>query len=153
VSRIRKLAAFAALAALVAILAAACVDSDPDAAVTPDDAETVVNTAPQTDEEGNVVPAEGAEAAPGEGEGEGEGDGGEDAAVADGEDAFVTTGCSGCHLENGRAGGGVGPQIAEAGVTDEQIRTIVANGRGAMPAGLASGADLDNIVAYLLSLQ
>jgi mono/diheme cytochrome c family protein len=152
VSRIRKLAAFAALAALVAILAAACVSSDPDAAVTPADAETVANIAAQTDEDGNTVPAEGAEAPPAAG-GEGEEGGEEDPAIADGEAAFVASGCSGCHLGNGAEGGGVGPQIAGTGATDERIRTIVENGRGAMPAGLASGGDLDNIVAYLLSLQ
>ncbi|MDH3227154.1 MAG: cytochrome c [Thermoleophilia bacterium] len=153
-SRIRKLAAFAALVASVAILAAACVESDPEAAVTPTDAETIPNLAPQTDEDGNTVPPEGAELPPAEGEEGGEGGGGgDDAAVADGEAAFVASGCSGCHLENGRAGGGVGPQIAGSGVTEEGIRTIVANGRGAMPPGLASDTDLDNIVAYLLSLQ
>jgi cytochrome c551 len=151
---------FAALAAVVAILAAACVESDPEAAVTPTDAETIANDAPQTDEDGNTVAPEGEELPPAEGDEGGEdpavaeGDeGGEDPAVAEGEAAFVASGCSGCHLDNGRAGGGAGPQLAGTGVTDEEIRTVVANGRGSMPAGLASGTDLDNIVAYVLSLQ
>ena len=150
-SRIRKLAAFAALAAVLALLGAACVESDPDAAATPTDAETVANTAAQTDADGNTVPAEGSEppAAGGEGEGEGEGAEGD---VAAGEAAFAAS-CSGCHLENGTAAGGVGPQLAGSGVDGDAIRTIVANGRGAMPGGLASGEDLDNIVAYVLSLQ
>lgn len=153
-SRIRKIAAFVALAALLAILATACVESDEDAAVTPSDAETVANLAPQTDADGNTVPAEGGEAPPADGEGEGEEGGGEaDPAVAEGEAAFVASGCSGCHLGNGTEAGGAGPQIAGTGVTEDEIRTIVTNGRGAMPAGLASGADLDNITAYLLSLQ
>jgi cytochrome c551 len=137
---------FAALVVVVALLAAACGDSDTEDAVTTD-AETVATTAPQTDGGGDTVPPEEEEPPPADGED------GEDPAVAEGEAAFVASGCSGCHLDNGRAGGGAGPQIAGTGVTDEQIRTVVANGMGSMPAGLASGTDLDNIVAYLESLQ
>ena len=54
---------------------------------------------------------------------------------------------------NGTAGGGVGPQLAGAGLTEDQIREQVINGGGAMPPGLAQGQDLDNVTAYVLSLQ
>jgi cytochrome c551 len=152
VSSIRKLAAFGVLVALIAILAAACVESDPEAAETPADAETVVNSAPQTDEEGNTVPAPTADEAAGEGEGEAaEGEAGE-GDVAAGEAAFAAS-CGGCHANNGLDAGGIGPQLAGAGLTDEGIRTTVNNGRGAMPGGLVSGEDLDNVTAYVLSLQ
>ena len=33
------------------------------------------------------------------------------------------------------------------------VKTIVENGRGAMPGGLVSGEDLDNVAAYVVSLQ
>jgi mono/diheme cytochrome c family protein len=74
------------------------------------------------------------------------------AAVEEGQIFFAET-CTGCHLENGTAGGGVGPQLAGAGLTEQQIRDQVINGGGAMPAGLAKGQDLDNVVAYVLSIQ
>ena len=53
----------------------------------------------------------------------------------------------------GTAGGGVGPMLAGAGLTEQEIRDQVINGGGAMPAGLAQGQDLDNVVAYVLSIQ
>ncbi len=45
------------------------------------------------------------------------------------------------------------PQLAGAGLTEDQIREQVINGGGAMPPGLAQGQDLDNVTAYVLSLQ
>ncbi len=48
---------------------------------------------------------------------------------------------------------GTGPQLAGAGLTEAQIREQVMNGGGAMPPGLATGQDLDNVTAYVLSLQ
>ena len=80
------------------------------------------------------------------------GGGGDAAAVEEGQIFFAST-CTGCHLDNGTAGGGVGPQLAGAGLTEDQIREQVINGGGAMPPGLAQGQDLDNVTAYVLSLQ
>jgi hypothetical protein len=34
-----------------------------------------------------------------------------------------------------------------------QIKMQVMNGKGAMPGGLATGADLDNVVAYVVSIE
>jgi cytochrome c551 len=67
--------------------------------------------------------------------------------------AFFMNTCTSCHLENGTAAGGTGPQLAGAGLTEAQIREQVINGGGAMPPGLATGQDLDNVTAYVLSLQ
>jgi mono/diheme cytochrome c family protein len=78
--------------------------------------------------------------------------GGDAAAVEEGQIFFAAT-CTGCHLENGTAAGGTGPQLAGAGLSEEAIRNQVVNGGGAMPAGLASGQDLDNVVAYVVSIQ
>ena len=80
------------------------------------------------------------------------GGGGDAAAVEEGQIFFAST-CTSCHLDNGTAGGGVGPQLAGAGLTEDQIREQVINGGGPMPPGLAQGQDLDNVTAYVLSLQ
>ena len=47
----------------------------------------------------------------------------------------------------------MGPVLAGAGRSDERIRNQVINGGAAMPPGLATGADLDNVVAFVLSIQ
>lgn len=72
--------------------------------------------------------------------------------VAAGEAFFAQT-CTGCHLENGTAAGGTGPKLEGLGLTEQRIRDQVMNGGGAMPAGLAQGQDLDNVTAYVLSIQ
>jgi mono/diheme cytochrome c family protein len=69
-----------------------------------------------------------------------------------GEQFFAST-CTSCHMNNGRDAGGVGPQLAGQGLTADVVRATVENGKGAMPPGLAQGADLDNVVAYVISLQ
>lgn len=149
-SKVRKLLALAMVGSFIVLGAAACVESDPDAAETPADAETVGNTAAQTDADGNTVPAPGAEApAPTDGEGGPPESGGD---VAAGETVFASN-CSACHAGAGTEAGGIGPQLSEAGLDDAAVRTVVMNGRGVMPAGLVSGADLDNVTAYVLSLQ
>jgi mono/diheme cytochrome c family protein len=63
--------------------------------------------------------------------------------------------CQGCHAKDGTERG-VGPRLAGGGRSDERIRKQVVNGSpssGIMPAGLYSGADLDNVVAFVLSIQ
>jgi mono/diheme cytochrome c family protein len=160
---VRRLWAALSLVALLAALgvASGCVDSSEEDAQTPTNAPTVVNSAAQTDSEGKTVsaPSEGGATAPedggGEAEGGGEGEGGGAAAAGDaaaGQQFFAST-CTSCHLNNGMDAGGVGPQLAGAGLDEQTIRTTVENGRGAMPPGLASGTDLDNVTAYVLSIQ
>ena len=160
---VRRLWAALSLVTLVAVLglAAGCVDSSEEDAQTPTNAPTVANSALQTDSEGETIsaPSEGGTTAPEGGGGEategggGEG-GGEEVAgdAAAGEQFFAST-CTSCHLNNGMDAGGVGPQLAGAGLDAATVRTTVENGRGAMPPGLASGEDLDNVVAYVLSIQ
>ena len=144
------------LLVVAAIGLAGCVESSEEEAQTPSGASTVVNSAIQTDSEGNFVTAPAATAPAGGGEeGGGQEGGGEGAPAGDaaaGEQVFAAT-CTGCHLNNGQDAGGVGPQLAGAGLDDATIRTTVENGRGPMPAGLVSGTDLDNVVAYVLSIQ
>jgi cytochrome c551 len=111
-----------------AALVAGCGGSDPDAAKTPANAPTVTNGASAT-----PAPA-------------GEGDGTEA-----GKTAFEKT-CQGCHA-NGGTEAAVGPVLADKGLSEDAIRNQIVKGGGAMPAGLASGTDLDNIVAFVASLQ
>lgn len=60
--------------------------------------------------------------------------------------------CGGCHAELGKKAG-AGPALVGINWSDEQIRTQVKNGKGAMPGGLATGTDLADVVAYVQSIQ
>lgn len=80
-------------------------------------------------------------------------DGGGAAATSEEGEIFFASNCTGCHLENGTAAGGVGPQLSDSGLTEDEIVEQIENGGGAMPAGLATGQDLENVTAYVLSLQ
>ena len=131
-------------------LVTACVDSSEEDALTPADAPTVANSALQTNSKGETITAPAA-TAPAETEGAGGGEAPAGDAAA-GEQVFAAN-CTACHMNNGLDAGGIGPQLAGRGVDDAAIRDVVQNGRGAMPPGLISGADLDNAVAYILSIQ
>lgn len=60
--------------------------------------------------------------------------------------------CTGCHADNGTRAG-VGPKLAGAKLTATRVRDQVVKGGGVMPAGLVSGPDLANVVAYVESIQ
>jgi mono/diheme cytochrome c family protein len=60
--------------------------------------------------------------------------------------------CSGCHGPAG-TGGGVGPTLAEAGLDAATVTAAVEQGRGIMPAGLVSGQDEADVVAYVVSIS
>jgi mono/diheme cytochrome c family protein len=68
-----------------------------------------------------------------------------------GKEVFDTR-CQGCHGAGG-VNGPSGPTLAGTGLTAERVTAQVTNGGGAMPAGLATGTDLENVVAYVVSLQ
>ncbi len=78
-------------------------------------------------------------------------EGGDDPAIAAGAKVYEGA-CQSCHGANGAAGP-VGPQIAGKGRAEDFIRNQIVNGGGAMPGGLATGEDLENLVKYLVSLQ
>jgi mono/diheme cytochrome c family protein len=134
-------------------LVAGCVESSEEAAQTPSDAPTVANSALQTDSEGNFVTAPAETAPPADGGAE-EPAGGEAPAgdVDAGLEVFAVS-CAGCHLNNGQDAGGIGPALAGGGRDAAAVENVVVNGQGAMPGGLVSGEDLENVVAYVLSIQ
>ena len=132
------------------------------AGVTPADATTIANTAPQTDSQGKTIPAPGAEAGSGgmdtaaaggadAGAGDGAAAGGAAGDVAAGKAAFEAN-CQGCHPAGGTQAG-AGPQLSATKLDAAAVKNQIINGKGAMPGGLVSGADLDNVVAYVESIK
>jgi cytochrome c551 len=161
-SRVRKvwLVSLLLVAAVAAIALTGCVDSSQSEAETPSNATTVVNSALQTDSNGKTIsaPASTSPAAPSGGGASTSGaapSGGGAAVkgdVAAGKTFFAAT-CTACHMQDGMAAGGIGPKLAGSGFDAETIRHQVEVGGGPMPGGLATGTDLDNVVAYVLSIQ
>jgi mono/diheme cytochrome c family protein len=134
------------VAALSLAFLAGCGDDD-DAAEGTTTTEQATTAAPPATTAGEQTnPQTTGTAADVEEEGEVAGD------AAAGEQFFAAT-CTGCHMNNGRDAGGVGPQLAGQGLTADVVRSTVENGKGAMPPGLAEGEDLENVVAYVVSLQ
>jgi mono/diheme cytochrome c family protein len=60
--------------------------------------------------------------------------------------------CAGCHGTSGQ-GGGVGPALAGAGLDADTVAATVQQGRGVMPAGIVSGQELADVVAYVVSIS
>lgn len=61
--------------------------------------------------------------------------------------------CTGCHLQDGAAAGGVGPKLQGLGLGAARITRQVEDGGPTMPGGLVDGEDLRDVVAYVLSIQ
>jgi mono/diheme cytochrome c family protein len=59
--------------------------------------------------------------------------------------------CAGCHGEGGT--GGAGPALVETGLDATEVATVVQQGRGVMPAGIVTGQDQADVVAYVVSIS
>jgi mono/diheme cytochrome c family protein len=59
--------------------------------------------------------------------------------------------CAGCHGTGGE-GGTPGPRLIGSGLTAADVTQRVEQGSGVMPAGLVSGKDEANVVAYVVSI-
>lgn len=70
--------------------------------------------------------------------------------VQHGKAVFAAT-CTGCHGMGGV--GGVGPRLVGAGLTAAEVSDRVERGAGVMPAGLVSGQDEADVVAYVVSIS
>jgi mono/diheme cytochrome c family protein len=66
-----------------------------------------------------------------------------------GETAF-TQNCASCHGDGGT--GGIGPRLVGARITLAAAKTQIDNGGGSMPAGLVSGPQERDVLAYLAGL-
>lgn len=70
--------------------------------------------------------------------------------VVRGEEVFASE-CAGCHGDGGT--GGVGPALFETGLDATEVATAVERGRGVMPAGIVTGQDQADVVAYVVSIS
>jgi mono/diheme cytochrome c family protein len=66
--------------------------------------------------------------------------------------------CGACHLQEGKAAGGLGPNLAKSqnALNPDYIRSNVRNGKGQMIAFDKTelpDSDLDNIILYLRSIH
>jgi mono/diheme cytochrome c family protein len=62
-------------------------------------------------------------------------------------ETVYSTKCAACH--GAEAQGGVGPRLAGAKISLAAAKSQIDNGSGVMPAGLASGRDEEDVLAYL----
>lgn len=69
----------------------------------------------------------------------------------DGETVFQRE-CVGCHGDGGK-GGGVGPALFETGLDATDVSAAVQQGRGVMPAGIVTGREQADVVAYVVSIS
>ena len=60
--------------------------------------------------------------------------------------------CAGCHGDGGK-GGGVGPALFETGLDVTNVSAAVQQGRGVMPAGIVTGREQADVVAYVVSIS
>jgi mono/diheme cytochrome c family protein len=59
--------------------------------------------------------------------------------------------CAGCHGDQGT--GGAGPALVETGLDAAEVAAAVQQGRGIMPAGIVSGQEEADVVAYVVSIS
>jgi len=59
--------------------------------------------------------------------------------------------CASCHGANGK-GGGIGPRLQGLAITVAQVKAQIDAGGGAMPAGLATGGDEADVLAYVATI-
>jgi mono/diheme cytochrome c family protein len=59
--------------------------------------------------------------------------------------------CASCHGQGGK-GGGIGPALAGSGVPLPAAKAQIDAGGGAMPAGLVTGQDEKDVLAYLATI-
>jgi mono/diheme cytochrome c family protein len=60
--------------------------------------------------------------------------------------------CAGCH-GSGAIGGSPGPSLVGTGLDASAIAAVIEQGAGVMPAGLVSGEDRADVVAYVAAIS
>jgi mono/diheme cytochrome c family protein len=69
--------------------------------------------------------------------------------AAQGEVLFAEN-CAGCHGAGGT--GGTGPALVDSGLDADTIASTIETGKGIMPAGIVSGQEQVDVVAYVESI-
>jgi cytochrome c6 len=75
--------------------------------------------------------------------------------VSTGEELFLKN-CVGCHGVNGKLGNSGAKNLALSRITDGQIRTILEEGKNAMPSMaflMEQAAEMDSVIAYVKKLR
>ncbi|MFJ7826815.1 cytochrome c550 [Psychrobacillus sp. NPDC096623] len=79
--------------------------------------------------------------------------GGEEASAGEFDpEAFAQGKCIGCH-GNSYEGTGAAPALVGTALSEDEIKDVLAKGRGAMPAGLVPAENIDAMAAWVKSLE
>ena len=66
-------------------------------------------------------------------------------------EAIFASECSGCHGDGGT--GGAGPKLVDTGLAEADVSAVVQQGRGIMPAGIVTGQEQADVVAYVVAIS
>ncbi|KZE40095.1 cytochrome C [Bhargavaea cecembensis] len=79
-------------------------------------------------------------------------EGGDEASSGDFDPEALAQGkCVSCHGQNYE--GGVGPSLVGLDLSQDEVKDVLKNGKGAMPGGLVPDENLDAMAEWVLSLQ
>lgn len=80
-------------------------------------------------------------------------EGGEEASAGEFDPEALAQGkCIGCH-GNSYEGQGAFPAIVGTSLSEEEVKDILANGKGSMPGGLVPAENIDAMAAWVKSLE
>ena len=77
-------------------------------------------------------------------------EGGEASAGEFDPEALAQGKCIGCHGNSYE--GGMGPALVGTALSEDEVKDVLANGKGAMPAGLVPEENIDAMAAWVKSL-
>ena len=78
-------------------------------------------------------------------------EGGEASAGEFDPEAFAQGKCIGCHGNVMKDG--MGPALVGTALSEDEVKDVLANGKGAMPAGLVPEENIDAMAAWVKSLE
>ncbi|QUG42132.1 c-type cytochrome [Psychrobacillus sp. INOP01] len=79
-------------------------------------------------------------------------EGGEDASAGEFDPEALAQGkCIGCHGNSYE--GGMGPSLVGTSLSEDEVKDVLANGKGSMPPGLVPAENIDAMAAWVKSLE